>query len=105
MVTEAVVIVHTEQKRCPVPNDSDDCDKIPRVKHRKGGMRILCGRDSCQQLLGVSYGGFLDCFAFTVSHRLKMRCEACGYETRWGPGKESGDKESGDDVDPGVIKR
>ena len=51
------------------------------------GVEILCGK--CKQLLAYSRGATLDCFVFTVAHRIKMVCEACNWETRWGPDKKS----------------
>jgi hypothetical protein len=56
-----------------------------RNLRKRGGTHIKCKR--CDQLLAISYGDHLDCFAFTLWHRAKLVCEACGFETRWGPGK------------------
>ncbi len=62
-------------------------DEIRSPRAKRKGVQILCGRDSCKQLLALSLGDCLDCFAFTVAHRVKMKCETCGHETRWGPDK------------------
>ncbi len=58
---------------------------VGRKKKGQNPVPIHCGRATCNQLLAYSYGDFLDCFVFTVSHRVRMKCERCGWETRWGP--------------------
>lgn len=66
------------------PNPVQSERRSPRQKPT--GVPILCGK--CKQLLAYSRGATLDCFAFTVAHRIKMVCEACNWETRWGPDKQ-----------------
>lgn len=56
----------------------------PRALPR--GRQVLCGRQTCQQLLAYCRGDALDCFVFVVRHSMKMVCERCKYETRWTPG-------------------
>lgn len=59
--------------------------KYPDGVSKPKGVHITCGR--CEQLLAISYGNHLDCFAFVIEHRVKMKCERCGNETRWAPEK------------------
>lgn len=70
----------------------------PRKKYDRPGVTICCGR--CKQELAISRGDTLDCFTFTVDHRVKLKCEACGHETRWGPDKAN--KSSGKTRDESI---
>lgn len=56
-----------------------------RNTRKRGGVELTC--DRCEQLLAVSHGDHLDLFSCTIWHRVKLKCEACGHERRWGPGK------------------
>lgn len=70
---------------------------MTEARVKTGGVQIKCGR--CERLLAISYGDSLDCFAFAVEHRMKMRCESCGHETRWGPEKKKPSVDAPDSPD------
>jgi hypothetical protein len=69
------------------PTLPESLDAMRKTNLRKrGASDLACKRDGCGQVLCNSYGDHLDCFAFTIWEPVRLKCERCGFETKWRPG-------------------
>lgn len=79
--------VQIEPGTTVVPGLATSLDGM-RVRNvrKRGSSELLCKREGCGQVLCLSYGDHLDCFACTIWEPVRLKCERCGFETKWRPG-------------------